>query len=76
MGQKQRATTDEQIKAKIRAAGSIGDLEKLAGIDQSPDGRYAFWTTYSKLPGQQSIDAGVAELKRRNRTQANFGVRK
>ncbi len=76
MRQEQRTTTDEQIEAKIRVAGTIGNLERLAGIDQSPDGRYAFWTTYSRLPGGQSLDAGVAELKRLIRAQANVGVRK
>jgi len=74
--QKQRTTTAEQIEAKIRAAGTIGNLERLAGIEQSPDGRYAFWTTYSQLPGGQSLDAGVAELKRLIRAQTNVSVRK
>lgn len=75
MRQKQRTTTDDQIETKIRAAGTIGNLERLAGIDQSPNGRYAFWTTYSQLPGGQSLDAGVAELKRLIRAQANVSVR-
>ncbi len=75
MRQKQRTTTDEQIEEKIRAAGTIGKLERLAGIEQSLDGRYAFWTIYSQLPGGQSLDAGGAELKRLIRAQTNVSVR-
>lgn len=74
MRRQHRPTPDEQIEEKIRAAGSIGNLERMAGIDPSPDGRYAFWTTYNHLAGAQSLDAGVAELKRLIRARAKLGA--
>jgi hypothetical protein len=54
----------------IRQAGSIGALERLAGIGRAPEERAAFWQPFSKLPGAQGLDAGVAELKRIIRTEA------
>ena len=59
----------EQIELAIQSAGSIGGLERLAGIGQTHDERYGFWTAYSHLPGSQSLDAGTAELKRRIRAR-------
>ena len=70
MSRKRKPTLQDQIEGAIRNAGTIGNLERLAGIGQSFDERYAFWTTYSPLPGAQALDAGVAELKRRIRLQA------
>ena len=54
----------------IRQAGSIGALERLAGIGSAQDERAAFWTPFCTLPGADGLDAGVAELKRRIRAQA------
>ena len=54
----------EQTEDAIRRAGSIGALERLAGIGTTPDARMAFWEPFCKLPAAQSLDAGVAELKR------------
>ena len=59
----------DQVEAAIRRSGSIGELERLAGVEQHHDARYAFWHAYSHLPGAASLDAGVAELKRRIRLQ-------
>lgn len=54
----------------ILRAGSIGALERLAGIGGATDERAAFWEPFSELPGSQGLDAGVAELKRMIRAQA------
>lgn len=57
----------ERLEEMIRRASSIGDLERMAGVGRDHDARYAFWRDYSHLPGAASLDAGVAELKRRIR---------
>jgi len=64
-----RPSREDIIAAAIRAAGSIGDLERLAGIGQSAAARETFWMPFCKLPGSQGLDAGVAELKQRIRAQ-------
>lgn len=70
MPRKQQADQHDSIEDAIRKAGSVGVLERLAGIGPSDDERYAFWKAFSALPGSQGLDAGVAELKRRIRAQA------
>ena len=70
MRRKQRADRHDPMEEAIRKAGSIGELERLAGIGRSDTERHAFWKDYSALPGSQGLDAGVAELKRRIRAQA------
>jgi hypothetical protein len=55
----------DAVSEAIRRAGSIGDLERLAGIPPTPEDRTAFWLPFSHLPGASALDAGVAELKRR-----------
>ena len=55
------------VEEAIRRAGSIGELERLAGVGQTHAERHEFWKDYSRLPGEQALDAGVAELKRRIR---------
>ena len=60
----------DQIEDAIRRAGSIGELERLAGVGTTLDERAAFWAPFCKMPAAQSLDAGVAELKRRIRAQA------
>lgn len=73
MSQRKRpSVTDqkaEQVEESIRRSSSIGELERLAGVEQHHDARYAFWHDYSHLPGAASLNAGVAELKRRIRLQ-------
>ena len=54
----------------IRRAGSIGALERLAGIGSTQEERAAFWEPYCKRPGAEGLDAGVSELRRRIRAQA------
>lgn len=44
--------------------GTIGDLERRAGIGQSSAERTAFWQQFHHLAGQACLDAGVAELRR------------
>lgn len=56
--------TPPDLEGAIRTAGSIGALEHLAGIGQTQDERSAFWLQFAQLPSYQSLDAGVAELKR------------
>lgn len=43
--------------------GTIGDLERRAGIGPSPAERTAFWQQFHHLHGQECLDAGVAELR-------------
>jgi len=59
----------EQVENTIRRAGSIGELERLAGVGQDHEARYAFWHDYSHLPAARMLDAGTDELKRRIRIQ-------
>ena len=40
-------------------------LEQRAGIDQSPEGRLAFWIAFSHLRYEARIKAGAEELRRR-----------
>ena len=44
--------------------GTIGDLERKAGIGPSPEERTAFWQQFHHLDGRACLDAGVAELRR------------
>lgn len=44
--------------------GTIGDLERRAGIGPSPAERTAFWQQFHHFDGQACLDAGVAELRR------------
>ena len=70
MPSKRKPTLHGQTEDAIRTSGSIGSLERLAGIGSTTDERYAFWKDYSHLPASQSLDCGVAELKRRIRARA------
>lgn len=65
-----RCRPDAVVEEAIRRAGSIGELERLAGVGQTHAERYEFWKEYSRLSGEESLDAGVAELKRRIRAQS------
>ena len=65
-----RASKLDQTEDTIRRAGSIGALERLAGIGGAAEDRAAFWQPFCKLPGAEGLDAGVAELKRIIRTHA------
>ena len=58
------AARPDPVEDAIRTAGSIGALERLAGIGQTQDEHFAFWRTFTALPASESINAGVAELKR------------
>ena len=70
MRQKRSSPEHDPIEASIRAARSIGQMERLAGIGQAVEERAAFWKPFMSLPAVASLDAGVAELKRRIREQA------
>lgn len=63
-------TRHDTIEFAINRAGSIGALERLAGIEQDYESRYSFWKPFMHLPGGQALDAGCEELKRRIRAQA------
>ncbi len=60
-----KPTRHDKLEAAIQAAGSIGGLERLAGVGTSDEERAAFWLAFRHLPGAAALDAGVAELKRR-----------
>ena len=70
MARAKTPSADEATELAISQAGSIGDLERLAGIGQDLDSRSRFWIPFCRLPGTQSLDAGTAELKRRIRAAA------
>jgi hypothetical protein len=57
----------ERLEEMIRRASSIGDLERMASVGRDHVVRDAFWRDCAHLPGAASLDAGVAELKRRIR---------
>lgn len=50
---------------------TIGDVERLAGIGQSHEERFAFWRQFADR--EDGFDAGRAELYRR--IEANGGER-
>jgi hypothetical protein len=43
---------------------TIGDPERSAGIDQTPEGRAKFWKPFAHLEGRAMLDAGREELQR------------
>ena len=61
-------------EAAIHQAGSIGALEDLAGLHGPESERSAFWERYKHLAPGASLDAGIAELKRRIRAKARGGA--
>lgn len=69
MPKRRKRAADDGLEQAIRAAGSIGDLERLAGIPQDQEARYQFWKAYSHLKSEECLDTGVAELKRRIRAK-------
>lgn len=44
--------------------GTLGDLEKEAGIGPSHDERFAFWYRFKDLPTEDVLKSGVDELRR------------
>ncbi len=72
MSRRKQSSPLEQAEEAIRRAGSIGALERIAGIGTSLEARTSFWEPFCKLPAAQSLDAGVAELKRIIRDQARL----
>ena len=70
MPRRRQTPPSDRTEEVIRRAGSVGALERLAGIGSAPDDRAAFWAPFCKMPGAQGLDAGVAELKRRIRAVA------
>jgi hypothetical protein len=55
----------DPIVVALHHAGSIGNLEALAGIPGTDAERTAFWLPFAHLRDAAGLDAGVAELKRR-----------
>ena len=49
---------------------TIGDLERSAGIEQTPEARAQFWKPFAHLEARAMRDAGREELHRRIREQA------
>ena len=58
-----KATTIKMPEA-ARGCTTIGDVERLAGIGQSHEERFAFWRQFVNLK-DDAFDAGRAELYRR-----------
>lgn len=58
------------VEIALRKAGSIGALERLAGIGLGVDARREFWKAFSHLPANECLDAGCGELRRRVRAVA------
>lgn len=61
---------EPRIEIALRKAGSIGALERLAGIGPDPASRALFWMAFSSLPARECLDAGCEELRRRARLGA------
>jgi hypothetical protein len=62
---KKARSPEHPIESVLRAVSSIGQLEILAGIDRSPEGRKTFWDDYKHInPPGASLDAGCQELRR------------
>ena len=54
------------IRAALQNASTIGDLERLAGIDTDDiSAREAFWEPFVHLPGTTALTAASQELRRR-----------
>ena len=64
MARRKQASSPDPVEEAIRNAGLIGALEQLAGIGQTQDERFTFWQQFTILPATESLDAGVAGLKR------------
>lgn len=69
---RRKKSKDEAIEGAIRAAGTVGQLERLAGID-GDEARTTFWRQYREIgetrDGEAYLKAGSDELKRRIRAQ-------
>jgi hypothetical protein len=70
MPPRKTAPKPDPTEEAIRKAGSIGALERLAGIGSAQEDRVSFWTPFCKMPGAAGLDTGVLELKRRIRARA------
>ena len=67
MSRQKRAPAHDLIEQAIRRAGTIGAVERLAGIGSTPEARQEFWRPYTGFDGAEGLELGVAELKRRVR---------
>ena len=70
---KQKSLRDDTEEV-IRRAGTIGELERLAGIGPDLASRQAFWTSFMHLAGSAALDAGCAELRKRVRSRVCDGT--
>lgn len=69
MRRKAMAITQAALfEQQIRKAQTIGELERLAGIDSDPQSRSAFWLNYARL-GASGLDAGCEALRQRARAR-------
>jgi hypothetical protein len=70
---RRKAPAEHPIEKILRAVSTIGQLEIVAGIDRSPEGRKAFWNAYKHInPPGASFDAGCQELRRLARQKAGL----
>ena len=70
MPRRQPDSASAQTEEAISRAGSIGALERLAGVPATAEAREEFWRPFAGLPDADGFDAGVAELKARIRAAA------
>jgi hypothetical protein len=64
-GKRRKSPPEHPIEKILRAVSSIRQLEIVAGIDRSPEGRKAFWDAYKHInPPGASLDAGCQDLRR------------
>lgn len=49
---------------------TIGELERSAGIEQTPEARTQFWKAFAHLEAHAMLDAGREELLRRIREKS------
>jgi hypothetical protein len=70
MRRKQSRAQCDPIEERIRKAGTIGTLERLAGVGPDPQSRTNFWLNYTRLSGDSGLNAGIEALKQRARARA------
>jgi hypothetical protein len=56
--------TVDPMNDALRAASTLGMLERLAGIGHHAD-RAAFWKPFASMSGTSGLEAGLKELRKR-----------
>ena len=74
MTHRNKKPLQDHTEEAIRRAGTIGELERLAGIGPDLASRQAFWTSFMHLAGTAALDVDCAELRKRARTRVCDGT--